>query len=59
MSMWRTDNTTEQRRMVYGLNDLQRSWSTARLRKIMRNKDYHRRARCYFYAELLKRRRAT
>lgn len=45
-------------RLVYGLTDLQRTWSTAKLRRIVNDKGYHVKARAHFYAELLRRKLA-
>lgn len=41
--------------LIYGLNSLHRSWSTAKIRQILNAKWPHHRAKNYFYAELLKR----
>ena len=41
--------------LVYGLNASQLQWSSAKLRMIMNDKRYHRIARNYCYAELIRR----
>lgn len=44
-------------RLIYGLTSLQASWSSTKLRRIVRDKRYARQARNHFYAALLARRR--
>ena len=40
---------------IYGLTPLQLQWSSAKLRRVMRDKRYAIKARNHFYAELLRR----
>lgn len=45
--------------LVYDLTDYHRSLSTAKLRTILFDKDFHKKARNFFYAEITRRRRRT
>lgn len=43
-------------RLAHDLTDMQRRWSSAKLRHVMRDKRYAIASRNFFYAELLRRR---
>lgn len=47
--------TREIERLVYGLTTVQLGWSTARIKRIINDKGFHKKARNHFYAELKRR----